>query len=115
MNNKIKTYYIPTNPKIKKGPIYTLYINNNTNLDLSSISEDNNITLNNIINPFKENKIIIEEKDYNDILKINSKIEQLIIKISNNIKEETENINELNKLNIEYQNILKNFLNERKI
>ena len=40
MNNKIKIYYIPENLNIKKGQIYTLYINKNNNLDLSSILED---------------------------------------------------------------------------
>ena len=48
MNNTIKTYYIPNHPNIKKGPIYTLYLNNNTNLDLSSILNLQTITVNNI-------------------------------------------------------------------
>ena len=54
MNNQLITYYIPTNPNIIDGTIYTLYLNNNTNLDLSSLLE-NNITLNTIINPIEEN------------------------------------------------------------
>ena len=37
MNNNITTYYIPNNPNVDKGLIYTLYLNNNKNLDLSSI------------------------------------------------------------------------------
>lgn len=107
MNNKIEIYYIPKNPNIKKGPIYTLYLNKNTNLDLSSILE-NNKTFNNIINPFKENKIIIEEKEYQKILEINNKLKKLTSEIANNI-------NDLNKLNIEYQTLLKLITNERKI
>ena len=99
MNTKIKTYYIPTNPNIKKGPIYTLYLNNNTNLDLSSILE-NNITLNNIINPIKENKIAIEEQEYKKLLELTESI--------------TKNITELNELNTQYQTILKKITKERK-
>ena len=99
MNNTIKTYYIPNHPNIKKGPIYTLYLNNNTNLDLSSLLE-NNITLNTIINPIEENKLI-KEQEYKKLTEITFSITILIT--------------DLNKLNIESQNILKNLSNERKI
>ena len=37
MTSELMTYYIPNNPNIPKGHIYTLYLNHNTNLDLSSI------------------------------------------------------------------------------
>lgn len=119
MNDKIKIYYIPSNPNIKKGPIYTLYITNNTNLDLSNLLEENNITLNNIVNPFKENKIIIEEQTFNELLQINKQIQELLTKKTNDIKkyveEENKNITELTNLNNKYQNLLKTFLSERKI
>jgi len=85
MNNKIKIYYIPNNPNIKKGTIYTLYINNNTNLDLSSLLE---------------NKIILEEYNYKRLIEITNLLTSLLT--------------DLNKLNIEYQNILKKFSIERK-
>lgn len=100
MNNKIKIYYIPENLNIKKGPIYTLYINKNNNLDLSSIIEEEK-TFNNIIVPFKENKIVIEEIDYNKLVNINNKI--------------TNYIKEINKLNTEYQILLTSLYDERKI
>lgn len=100
MNNKIKIYYIPTNPNIKKGSLYTLYINKNNNLDLSSILEEEN-KLNNIIVPFKENKIIIENNDYNKLMSINTKI--------------TEHIKEINNLNCEFKVLLSSLSNERKI
>lgn len=100
MNNKIKIYYIPENLNIKKGQIYTLYINKNNNLDLSSIIEDEK-TFNNIIVPFKENKIIIEEKEYNKLININNKIITHIKEISN--------------LNNEYKDLLTLLSNERKI
>lgn len=100
MNNKIKIYYIPENLNIKKGQIYTLYINKNNNLDLSSILEEEK-TFNNIIVPFKENKTIIEENDYNKLISINTKI-------ANYIKE-------INNLNDEYKRLLTTLSNERKI
>ena len=101
MNNKIKTYYIPVNPNIKQGTIYTLYLNNNNNLDLSKVLEEEKITLNNIITPFKENKIIIENNDYNKLMSINTKI--------------TEHIKEINNLNCEFKVLLSSLSNERKI
>lgn len=119
MNNQLITYYIPTNPNITKGTIYTLYINNNNNLDLTSILQDQNLTLNNIVTPFKENKIIIEESDYNVLLQMITQMQELLTRISNNInlyrEEENKNLTELNKLNTECQNIIKKFVTERKI
>ena len=100
MNNKIKIYYIPENLNIKKGQIYTLYINKNNNLDLSSILEEEK-TFNNIIVPFKENKIIIEEKEYSKLIEINNKI--------------TNQITEINNLNNDYKDLLTSLSNERKI
>ena len=48
MTQELMTYYIPNNPSITKGRIYTLYINHNTNLDLSSILDLQTVTLKNI-------------------------------------------------------------------
>lgn len=119
MNNKIKTYYIPVNPNIKQGTIYTLYLTNNNNLDLTQIIEDDKTTLNNIITPFKENKIIIEEQTYNHIIQLTNKIEDTInnktINTQKYMEEEKKYIEELTKLNIECQNLIKNSQNERKI
>jgi hypothetical protein len=98
--NNIKIYYIPENLNIKNGPIYTLYINKNNNLDLSSIIEEEK-NFNNITVPFKENKIIIEEKDYNKLININTKI--------------LSNLTELNNLNNEYHSLLTSLIGERKI
>ena len=55
MNNNITTYYIPNNPNVDKGLIYTLYLNNNKNLDLSSIINKDNITVNTILNQTDNN------------------------------------------------------------
>ena len=49
MTKELITYYIPSNPNITKGPIYSLYINKNTNLDLTSILNSQTITINNIV------------------------------------------------------------------
>ena len=105
MNNQVKTYYIPFNPNIKKGPIYTLYLNNNKNLDLTSILAEDALTLNNIITPFKENKIIIEEEIFNKLIQITKQINDQI----------TNSLNYLNKLNTELQTNLSSLSNERKI
>lgn len=104
MNDEIKTYYIPTNPNIKNGQIYTLYINNNNNLDLTSIvSEEKKLT----------NKMVIDIQKYNNLLKVNKQIQDTInksnISIENFLKEHKQNTNELVKLNIEYNNMLKTF------
>ena len=101
MNNQINTYYIPNNPNIKKGQIYILYITNNTNLDLTSI-------INNESSPLK---IIIEQDEYNKLLNTNKQIQELINtknkNIENFVKEEKIIIDKLSKLNINYQKILK--------
>ena len=103
MNNRITTYYIPNNPNILTGQIYTLYVNNNTNLDLTNIIEEKEL-----VKP----KILINNDEYNKLINICRQIQTTINKRNNNIenyiKEEKENINNLNKLNIDYNNILKN-------
>ena len=110
MNNQIKTYYIPNNPNITKGIIYTLYINNNTNLDLTSIITDEKSNY--------QNKLIIENTNYNKLILLNKQINDSIVKrsniIQNFIKIEKENLTELSKLNQEYQKILKQII-ERKV
>ena len=109
MNNQITTYYIPNNPNIKSGSIYTLYINNNTNLDLTSIITEGQPKSNNII--ITPTKITLEIKDYNKLLNINKQLQDSINKINANIEkiinEEKQTINNLIKLNNEYNNILK--------
>ena len=105
MNQEIKTYYIPKNPNIIKGHIYTLYINNNTNLDLSSI-----------INT-KISSISISEKDYTKLLELNNISYQLTnkrtINIQNFLNEETKIITELTKLNTEKQELIKKLTREK--
>ena len=102
MNNELKTYYIPINPNIKTGSIYTLYINNNTNLDLTSIFS----TKNSISN------ITLEMNEYNKLINLNQQITKIINnnsnKIENFIQDEKQIINELANLNIEYNNTIKN-------
>ena len=76
MNNNITTYYIPTNPNINKGTIYTLYINKNTNLDLTSIiNEVPSLNPTNIINLNKQIEEIIS-----NLTKINQELKTLSIK-----------------------------------
>lgn len=116
MNNQPITYYVPDNPNISKGTIYTFYINNNTNLDLTSILNTQTITLNNIIDsnqgPITEqNQIIISKEDYTRLLELNNIAYQLTIKRTNDIQkflqEETITTTKLTKINTERQELIK--------
>ena len=110
MNNQIKVYYIPTNPKIIQGRIYSMYINNNTNLDLSSIQNTRNIKLPKT-QQSNSTSIMISEKDYTRLLELNNLAYQLTTKRTNNIQtflnEETKTISELTKINTERQELIK--------
>jgi len=105
MNNQTTTYYIPTNPSIKSGPIYTLYINNNKNLDLTSILVTKPTPL------LKVSTISINTKDYNQLLKINKNYQNIIKSLTNKIElfitEQKKYITELTKLEKEYNTISK--------
>ena len=61
MIQNITTYYIPQNLNVKKGKIYALYLNKNTNLDLSSIT-------NNKKEQIQQNTITLTKDDYNKLL-----------------------------------------------
>ena len=119
MTNQLTTYYIPQNPNIQTGTIYTLYLNNNTNLDLTSILQKQELYSNEIATPFKENKIIIEQIYYNELIQMLNQTSILLTNITNNIKsyreEENKNLTELINLNQKCQETVKNFLLERKI
>ena len=110
MNNQIKVYYIPTNPKIIQGRIYSMYINNNNNLDLSSIQNTRNIKLPKT-QQSNSTSIMISEKDYTRLLELNNLAYQLTTKRTNNIQaflnEETKTISELTKINTERQELIK--------
>lgn len=119
MTNELITYYIPTNPNITKGPIYTLYLNKNTNLDLSSILNLQTITINNIIDtntgPIQEtNLITISKEDYTKLLELNNQAYQLTTKRSADIQAfiqaETKTMEELTRINGERQELIKNAL-----
>ena len=120
MNNSVKTYYIPRNPNIIKGHIYTLYINNNTNLDLSSIINVRNINLQGqglqTTTP-TEKAITISEKDYTRLLELNNLAYQLTNKrttdIQNFLNDETKTITELTKINTERQELVKKLTKEK--
>ena len=105
MNNQTTTYYIPTNPSIKSGSIYTLYINNNKNLDLTSILVP--ITP----QPVPISTISINKKDYNQLLKLNKDYQNIIKSITNKIElfinDQKKYIGELTKLEKEYNTISK--------
>ena len=109
MDNQIKTYYIPTNPNIKAGSIYTLYINNNTNLDISSIINEDSTSKSNTTSTIK---ITLEINEYNKLLEVSKEIQNIINKKTNKVEnfltEERQVIKELSKLSIEYNNTLKN-------
>lgn len=116
MSNQIMTYYIPNNPNIPKGHIYTLYLNNNKNMDLSSILNTQTITLNNIISTPKgkineQSQITISKEDYTRLLELNSLSHQLATKRDNVIKafikEETMATTELAKVNTERHELIK--------
>lgn len=81
MTQNITTYYIPQNLNITVGKIYNIYLNKVTNLDLTSIIEKKEITLNGILQPNKEiltppqstttsTTISIEQEDYDNIMKL---------------------------------------------
>ena len=103
MNQQINVYYIPKNPYILKGSIYTLYINNNTNSDLSSIISQETKK--------QSQNIIISEQDYTRLLELNNLATQLTSKrttsIQNFLNEETKTIAELTKINTEKQELVK--------
>lgn len=119
MTKELITYYIPSNPNITKGPIYSLYINKNTNLDLTSILNLQTITINNIVDTnigqIKEtSSITISKEDYTKLLELNNRAFQITTKrnndIQNFIQKETQIIEELTKINSERQEIIKNAL-----
>lgn len=116
MTTKPQIYYIPTNPNIPKGHIYTLYLNHNTNLDLSSIINPKTITLNNII-PTKEgliqttSQITISKEDYTRLLELSTLANQISTKRTNAIQTfiqaENQATTELTKINTERQELIK--------
>ena len=61
MTQSITTYYIPQNLNIKKGKIYTLYLNKNTNLDLTSIINSNKSSV-------QQHTITLNKDEYNKLL-----------------------------------------------
>ena len=116
MTNELMTYYIPNNPNIPKGHIYTLYLNHNTNLDLSSILNLQTITLNNTIKSEKGitqeiSQITISQEDYTKLLELNNQTYQLNTKRTNDIQtfiqNETQTVAELTKINTERQELIK--------
>ena len=117
MTKELITYYIPSNPNITKGPIYSLYINKNTNLDLTSILNLQTITINNIVDTnigqIKEiSAITIPKEDYTKLLELNNRAFQITTKrnedVQNFIQNETKIIEELTKINSERQEIINN-------
>ena len=94
MNNQIKTYYIPNNTNIAKGPIYTLYKNNINNLNLESIlpKTTNQEAYNKLLELTNLSTNIINERNKN---------------IQNFINEENNTINKLSQINKENQELIK--------
>ena len=116
MTNQPTIYYIPNNPNVTKGPIYALYLNHNTNLDLSTILSEQTITVNNIIQsqtgPIKEtSQIIISKEDYTRLLELSNQAHQVSTKrttaIQNFLQIENQATAELTKINTERQELIK--------
>lgn len=115
MNNSIKIYDIPQNPHIQSGKIYTFYLNNNTNLDLSTILNPQPFQLNDLIqqniSSNQESPIIVSKEEYQKLLKLNEKIYTLIEERNKDIQEfirkETQTTTELTKINTERQGLIK--------
>ena len=111
MNNSIKIYDIPQNPHIQSGKIYSFYLNNNTNLDLSTILNPQPFQLNDLIqqniSSNQESLIIVSKEEYQKLLKLNEEIYTLIEErnkdIQEFIKKETQTTTELTKIKIERQ------------
>lgn len=104
MIQEIKTYYIPSNPNIEKGRIYSLYINNNNNLNLSSILKSRNSS--NISTDTEEKLLAIIDKLYNLAMTRTKNINEFT-------KEENKILTELSKINLERQELAKK-LNRKK-
>lgn len=94
MNNNITTYYIPNNPNVDKGLIYTLYLNNNKNLDLSSIINKENITVNTILNQKTKENINTYNKIPELLKELTQNLDTYIIKEKELITELTNQCNE---------------------
>lgn len=122
MTNQIMTYHIPNNPNIPKGHIYTFYLNNNTNLELSSILNTQTITLNSVVStpqgPVPESsQISISKEDYTRLLELNNIAHQLATKRTSDIQAfiqaETKTTSELTKINTERQELIKKLIKEK--
>lgn len=83
MTPNITTYYIPQNQNITSGKIYEIYLNKVTNLNLTSIIQKTDLTINGILQPNKEiiltqnDNIIIAREDYNNIINLAETTEKL--------------------------------------
>ncbi len=124
MTKSIMTYYIPNNPNIPKGHIYTLYLNNNNNLDLTSILNTQTITINSTnLSPHgpvsESSQIIISKEDYTRLLELNNLAYQLTTKrtadIQKFIQEETKTTSELTKINTERQELIKKLTKRKEV
>lgn len=115
MNSQTKIYYVPQNPHIKSSKTYTFYLNNNTNLDLSSILNLQTLQLKDLIqkniSSNQQNSIIITDEEYQKLIELNEKVSTLIEERNKNIQEfihkEAETTTELTKINTERQGLIK--------
>ena len=115
MNTQPNVYYIPKNPHVKAGKIYTFYLNNNTNLDLSTIVNLQTVQLQDLIkknlSSNQKKSIIITDDEYQQLIDLNEKVTKLIEERDKNIQEfiqkETTATTELTKINTERQNLIK--------
>lgn len=115
MNTQPNVYYIPKNPHIQSGKIYTFYLNNNTNLDLSTIVNLQTVQLQDLIkknlSSNQKKSIIITDDEYQQLIDLNEKVTKLIEERDKNIQEfiqkETKTTTELTKINTERQGLIK--------
>ena len=95
--------------------IYTFYLNNNTNLDLSTIVNLQTVQLQDLIkknlSSNQKKSIIITDDEYQQLIDLNEKVTKLIEERDKNIQEfiqkETTATTELTKINTERQNLIK--------
>ena len=115
MNTQPNVYYIPKNPHVKAGKIYTFYLNNKTNLDLSTIVNLQTAQLQDLIkknlSSNQKKSIIITNDEYQQLIDLNEKVTKLIEERDKNIQEfiqkETTTTTELTKINTERQGLIK--------
>ena len=114
MPNNLIIYYIPTNPNVTNGSIYALYLNHNTNLDLSQIintQKVNQLSIHNSGILPKESTITISYEDYTKLLELNNQTYELASKRAEDVKafveKEAKTTEALSKINAKRNELIR--------